>query len=988
MKKGKLKVYLEQQYYEQHFGEWDEKITLKYLTHLQNALESDGTVSISFKTYTQILEKEFDELLSLTSVIFVNKFGFTNFAINNEAKNDKNSDEESEILFFPIDVETSQFEYIGKKEFTNNKFSISASDTLLAVAIQLSQWDGEIEIESSYQNQLIASFINHWANEFGVQIKYDHKLFNKLSKTNDNFEEFLKVKYQSEKIEYRSFEIYKDPSQSRDKIQVSQEEIISSIIENVKLASNGAKYSDHFITAPTGTGKSIMFQTPAYHIAVKYKLLTIVVSPLKALMKDQVDQFRKTYDKVATINSDINFIERTEIIKKITSGEINIVYVSPETLLANSYNNIFGERKLGLLVIDEAHIVTTWGHGFRPDYWYLDKWISKVRKSIGNFSIATFTATASYSSYNPSAMNKETISGLSMKRVIEVIAPAYRKDIVWNLNYIEKSMNEENYSNYKAEKIFNTVKMDKRKTLIYFPYKSQVPKVGRVLFEKGIEYATYTGGMDKYQKNDGFQKFVDGEVRIMLATKAFGMGIDIPDIERVIHFAPTGGLADYLQEVGRAARDKKLQGIAVMDSVLPGSGQKGYSDFRFIDQLHGMSVIRKYELSKIASAIFNEWEKTKKQNLLMPMDAFMVPGTNLDNDSEQENRVKTAFVMLQKDLEIKRKYPPIVIRPTMLLTEVLVENIDYEVTSEFDKYVSKTNSSLLSLNLEKVWEEKFSDRTFPEFKFMYFAPKSQLRHMKDEKGKAKYSEKDLELLFKLKNKYNPRQLIEFEEFSKEAVISKINRSASIGKNIIQALKERSIEFKKGDIRVVSHQLGLEFSLVEEFINALINYDALIAQTSARTGTFLWKTIIKKKMNTESYVISESGDIVETAQSRLIYAINRYMIDTKLIIPIQLSDDHIYKKTMYELRLFEMLGQLNFEIKSGDKPKVFVRINYAPALKDVLKEDYKNAFIVAAKKRHESEKKIFLEFLTNEFEPNEREKFVEDYFLMSSERSDD
>ena len=154
--------------------------------------------------------------------------------------------------------------------------------------------------------------------------------------------------------------------------EVSQEQIISDIIAQIELCRAGERYRDIFVTASTGAGKSLIFQFPAIWFAEKFRLFTIVISPLIGLMDDQVKNLRKIYAPVETFNSGTPPLVKKNIMQRISAGEVNILYISPETLLARSeLEQLIGARTVGLIVIDEAHIVTTWGKQFRPDYWYL-----------------------------------------------------------------------------------------------------------------------------------------------------------------------------------------------------------------------------------------------------------------------------------------------------------------------------------------------------------------------------------------------------------------------------------------------------------------------------------------------------------------------------------------------------------------------------------------------------------------------------------------
>jgi ATP-dependent DNA helicase RecQ len=200
---------------------------------------------------------------------------------------------------------------------------------------------------------------------------------------------------------------------------IKQSDVITHLVEQVEQCRNGEIFRDIFVTAPTGAGKSAMFQIPSIYLAEKYELFTIVISPLIGLMQDQVAGFEsRGYAYSRTINSDISPIKKQEIIDEIANGECHVLYISPESLMSKSdLIQIIGPRKLGMLVIDEAHIVTTWGKQFRPDYWYLGDHIMKLRKSQMKregmqFVIATFTATAIYGGLEN--MYQETIQSLHM----------------------------------------------------------------------------------------------------------------------------------------------------------------------------------------------------------------------------------------------------------------------------------------------------------------------------------------------------------------------------------------------------------------------------------------------------------------------------------------------------------------------------------------------------------------------------------------------
>ena len=281
---------------------------------------------------------------------------------------------------------------------------------------------------------------------------------------------------------FRSFDVYNIKSlEEGDKttIKVSQEQIIADLVQQAENCADPEKECrDVFVTAPTGAGKSVIFQIPAIYLAEKYNLLTIVVSPLIGLMNDQISNLeKKNYRGAKTINSDISPIVKEEILENIAEGNLHILYLSPETLLArSSVEQLIGDRTIGMIVIDEAHIVTTWGKQFRPDYWYLGEHIRKLRsnqlkKKGRSFVIGTFTATAIY--HGIEDMYEETKDSLHMIDPITYLGYIKRDDIKIVIDTTKKAKGERSeYETDKFEDIINVIKRVKitgKKTLVYFP---------------------------------------------------------------------------------------------------------------------------------------------------------------------------------------------------------------------------------------------------------------------------------------------------------------------------------------------------------------------------------------------------------------------------------------------------------------------------------------------------------------------------------------
>lgn len=241
---------------------------------------------------------------------------------------------------------------------------------------------------------------------------------------------------------FRTLNIYADPAISNNLVEISQGAVVEHVVRQSEAAQAKRVYEDIFLTSPTGAGKSVLFQIPAMYLADQYELMTIVVAPLKALMYDQVEALRRdrNYHKAAYINSDITLIERQEIIEKIAQKEISVLYLSPELLLSYDIRTFIGERQLGLLVVDEAHLVTTWGRDFRVDYWFMGNYIRKIRKYYDyRFPVMALTATAVHD--GPNDLVYQTISSLNMQNPTKYIGDVIRPEISFRIDRLRVHFN-------------------------------------------------------------------------------------------------------------------------------------------------------------------------------------------------------------------------------------------------------------------------------------------------------------------------------------------------------------------------------------------------------------------------------------------------------------------------------------------------------------------------------------------------------------------
>ncbi len=563
----------------------------------------------------------------------------------------------------------------------------------------------------------------------------------KESKCRKEFSDILKKYWGYDK--FRRIKVYNLNKLNHNKKsveEISQNNIITNIVEETEKCMQKKDYRDIFVTAPTGSGKSLIFQIPAIYLAEKYELFTIVISPLIGLMKDQVYNLElHNYNYARTINSDISPIKKQEIIDDIADKKCNILYISPESLLSKSdLEQIIGDRILGLLVVDEAHIVTTWGKQFRPDYWYLGDHLSKLKKSqlkkrkMG-FVIATFTATAIYGGIEN--MYEETIESLKMLDPITYLGYVKREDIDINIKKAETVTGKTEYELNKFEQLINKMIMEityNKKILIYFPTVALLNRFYEYCSYKNLDkyVSIYHGQLSAYEKEENYEKFLYNETLVMLATKAFGMGIDIDDIQVVAHFAPTGNVCDYVQEIGRAARKPGLTGEAYYVFM------KG--DFKHINRLHGLSTIKDYQLVELISKVYELYQEnlknihgkklTKKRNeMLVDAENFAHIFENpFYNEDDGINKVKTAMLLIQKDFERIYSFSPFVVRPIPLfelgyfqIDPITQKNLKTKYGSILDEVDSLNN--ICSVNLKKIWEYSFyAEFSFPKFKYMIY----------------------------------------------------------------------------------------------------------------------------------------------------------------------------------------------------------------------------------------------------------------------------
>ena len=298
------------------------------------------------------------------------------------------------------------------------------------------------------------------------------------------------------------------------------------VIENI-LAGR-----DTMAIMPTGGGKSLCYQIPALLLDG----LTVVVSPLIALMKDQVEQLRAAGVPAVVLNSSISAEDYQRNMALVRQGEVKLLYVAPETLLTERIFGLLSQVKLALLTIDEAHCISEWGHDFRPEY----RQMMSVRQRYPEAVCLALTATAT------ERVRSDIKRSLEFSQSNEFVASFNRENL-----FIEVKT--------KTDGISQTVDFledfKDQSGIIYCFSRRQVDQLAEYLAAKGFSVRPYHAGLEDEERRVNQEAFIRDDVQIIVATIAFGMGINKPNVRFVIHFDLPKSIEGYYQEIGRAGRD-------------------------------------------------------------------------------------------------------------------------------------------------------------------------------------------------------------------------------------------------------------------------------------------------------------------------------------------------------------------------------------------------------------------------------------------------
>ncbi len=407
---------------------------------------------------------------------------------------------------------------------------------------------------------------------------------------------------------------------------------------------------------PTGGGKSITFQLPALMQGESTHGLTVVISPLLSLMKDQVDNLNEKglYDAV-TINGLLSPIERKEAIERVSNGKATLLYIAPEQLRSKTIERILFSRNVVRFVIDEAHCFSAWGQDFRVDYQYIGDFIRGYqRKKLLKkpIPVSCFTATA----------KQKVITDIKdyFKRKLDLNLELYatsatRANLHYTVLHVEND--DEKYNMLRS-----LIERNDCPTIIYVSRTRRTLQLAAKLTADGFPARPFNGKMDANIKIENQEAFIRNEYKIIVATSAFGMGVDKKDVKLVIHYDISDSLENYVQEAGRAGRDEHLQA----ECYVLFNDEDLNKHFILLNQTK-LSIS---EIQQVWKAI-KDLTKTRPNVCCSPLEIARQAGWD-DSKQEIETRVKTAISALESAGYVKRGNNS----PRVYATSILAKNMD------------------------------------------------------------------------------------------------------------------------------------------------------------------------------------------------------------------------------------------------------------------------------------------------------------------------
>ena len=424
-----------------------------------------------------------------------------------------------------------------------------------------------------------------------------------------------------------------------------------------KTVRAGLSSSSFVAVFPTGGGKSLTFQLPALMKGSLARQLTVVISPLVSLMKDQVENLEKRFDvtKAVAINGLLSPLERQDAIERVEKGGVQLLYLSPESLRSPTILRILKQRSIARFVIDEAHCFSSWGQDFRVDYLYIADFIHSLEaeRMFSKIPVSCFTATAKPQVIEDIKKYFKTKLNIELD---EFVTRASRTNLKYEVIEIEDPER-------KMNALLPLLDRCEKPVIIYASRTKRVEEIHGLIEKAGFSSTYFHGKLDKDVKKDCMDAFMNNEKDIIVATSAFGMGVDKDDVKSVIHYNISDSLENYVQEAGRAGRDEKIQAKC----YILFNEQDLNKHFSLLQQ----SKINQKEIQQIWQALkyLSKFRKNKKiSNSALEIAQKAGWDTEIQ---ELETRVKTSIAALEDQGFLKRKQNS----PSIFANSLMVPNI-------------------------------------------------------------------------------------------------------------------------------------------------------------------------------------------------------------------------------------------------------------------------------------------------------------------------
>lgn len=544
---------------------------------------------------------------------------------------------------------------------------------------------------------------------------------------------------------------------------------------------------------PTGGGKSITYQLPAIISGQTENGLTVIISPLQSLMKDQVDNLtNKGIYEAVTINGMIDSIERANAIESVFNGKASMLYISPELLRSKTIEKLLLSRNISRVVIDEAHCFSAWGQDFRVDYLYIGDFLKELqikKKLMYPIPVSCFTATAK-------------------QKVISDIKDYFKNSLGLELELFASNANRENLhyqvlfketEDDKYNELRRLIEDKNCSTIVYVSRTKRAENIAEKLTSDGFKALAYYGDLDRDVKIKNQELFMSNEVKIMVATSAFGMGVDKSDVKLVIHYDISDSLENYIQEAGRAGRDPSL----MADCYVLYNNNDLDKHFLLLNQ----SKVSVGDIQQIWKAI-KDVTKYRTKICCSALELARVAGWNEEKSREIETRVKTAISALEIAGYIKRGQNV----PRVFATSIQVKNMgsasqiieQSELFSKEQKELSKRIIKFLisTRSLAKAGNED---------------AESRVDYIADRLGKDKKEIIDcIELMrrIKLLDNYNDMSADIYFTDTENKSMQILERSIKMENYIASLLKEEGVSFNLKELNDMAIKDDIKFSNIK------------------------------------------------------------------------------------------------------------------------------------------------------------------------------